>query len=67
MQEAIKYVKENCPWPEGVFPMSDKEYVRAIPEPRKRSAVSGFLMREGWRLCIQEIERRIAEGEVNDG
>jgi hypothetical protein len=45
----------ECPWPESVWPMTDDEYVKAVPDPKKRTAISGFLMRKGWELCRKEM------------
>jgi hypothetical protein len=35
--------------------MTDDEYVKAVPDHKTRTAVSGFLMRKGWELCKQEM------------
>jgi len=49
-----------CPWPESIWPMTDDEYVKAVPDPILRTAISGYLMRCGWELfrkaAIEEIE-----------
>ncbi len=44
-----------CPWPKSVWPMTDKEYAKAIPDEKLRSAISGFLMRQGWQACLTQI------------
>ena len=33
----------------------DKEYVKAVPDERLRTSISGFLMRKGWEACIMQI------------
>ncbi|MEI6153627.1 MAG: hypothetical protein WCQ90_06030 [Deltaproteobacteria bacterium] len=48
----------ECPWPEEVWPMTDDEYVQAIPDPKLRTAISGFLMRKGWEICVKQLEER---------
>ena len=30
------------PYPESVFPMTDEEYIKAIPDPVLRTAISGY-------------------------
>jgi len=45
----------ECPWPESIWTMTDDEYVKAVPDHKTRTAVSGFLMRKGWELCKQEM------------
>jgi hypothetical protein len=52
----------QCPWPESVWPMTDKEYVKAIPDPKLRTAISGFLMRKGWEVFEHQLIKIIKEG-----
>jgi hypothetical protein len=47
-----------CPWPESVWAMTDEDYVKAIPDEKLRTAISGFLMRKGWELAIEDIKRK---------
>lgn len=57
----------ECPWPEEVWVMTDKEYVQAVPDPKLRTAISGFLMREGWKIACREILQALnAQGEDRD-
>ena len=51
--------KPVCPWPKEIWPMTDEEYVKAVPDPRTRTAISGFLMRLGW----EAYERHLTEKE----
>jgi len=36
------------PYPEKIFPMKDEEYVKIVPDPRTRTALSGCLGRGFW-------------------
>ena len=56
----------ECPWPEDVWPMTKAEYVNAVPDPNVRTAISGFLMREGWELCIKQLESLLQEFEEKE-
>lgn len=49
------------PYPENVFPMKTEEYVKAVPDPHLRAAISGCLGRHFWQLCEEEIWRRWCE------
>ena len=42
----------GSPWPVEVWPMTNK-----------RCATSGFLMREGWRLCLLHIAKGILNSD----
>jgi hypothetical protein len=61
-EPTTKQIKEpivECPWPESVWPMTDVEYVKAVPEPGKRTAISGFLMRKGWEIALNQVEEKL--------
>ena len=45
----------ECPYPESVFPMTEAEYVLAIPDPKLRTAISGFAGRIFWNLASEAI------------
>lgn len=63
-KELPEKLKARCPWPVEVFTLNDdKEYARLIPNPKNRTAASGYLMREGWRLCAEYIEEHLASLE----
>ena len=51
----------QCPYPESVFPMTSDEYVRAVPDPKLRTAISGSLGRLFWELCEQRIFNALKE------
>jgi hypothetical protein len=51
----------ECPYPESIFTMNEHDYATAIPDPRLRTACSGFLGRVIWNLCSDEIWRRWCE------
>lgn len=48
VDELLKRI-ESCfpenPYPESIFPMTEKEYVKEIPDSHKRTAISGFMGR----------------------
>ena len=43
------------PYPVEVFPMTTKEYVKAVPDEDKRTAISGHLGRLFWNLASKSI------------
>ena len=45
------------PYPESVFPMTEEEYVKVIPDPRTRTAISGFM----GRFVFEVTKRRFIE------
>lgn len=53
----------ECPWPEGVWRMTSEEYAAAIPDPVLRTAISGFLMRQGWQIASEDILKRMKDHE----
>ena len=52
----------KCPWPAEVWPMTQEEYVKAVPDPKLRTAISGRLMRVGWELCEKDVWERLKDG-----
>ena len=36
--------------------MTENDYAEAVPNRGLRTAVSGFLMRQGWELAIKQIK-----------
>lgn len=64
LPELVKAAKlEQYPWPVSVWTMTDDEYVKAVPCERLRTAISGFLMREGWKAAQMTIAPAIARAE----
>jgi len=53
----------ECPYPESIFPMTDDEYVAVIPDPKTRTAVSGYLGRLFWNLASEMIFKAMKEEE----
>ena len=53
----------ECPYPESIFTMTDDEYVQAIPDPKLRTAISGYLGRIFWKIASAMIWRAIQENE----
>lgn len=51
----------ETPYPESVFPMTNDEYVKAIPDEMLRTRISGFLYREGWKVADRMIFERWSE------
>ncbi len=56
----------SCPWSDDVWPMTQEEYMKAVPNPNLRTAISGFLMRQGWKIAEKEIWKRLKEGPIYD-
>ena len=70
IQSAVQAERERCatdiqninnPYPESVFPMTTKDYVKAIPNEHKRTTISGYCGRLFWDLAINEAVRIIRE------
>lgn len=57
--QRIRAALSQNPWPEIVFPMTEGEYVEAVPDKRLRSGISGLLCRLGGRLAREDVERAI--------
>ena len=53
----------DCPWPASVWTMTEDQYVKAVPDPDTRTAISGFLCRKGWEIAHKECAERIAKLE----
>lgn len=51
------------PYPEAVFPVTEEQFVEFMPDPRSRSAVSGFLGRLFWGIAEATIWDHIAARE----
>ncbi len=51
----------ECPYPEDIFPMTLEEYIKAVPDPNLRTAISVFLMRYGWEIASSMIYDRFQE------
>jgi hypothetical protein len=47
------------PYPKSIFPMSDEEYVKAIPDERLRTAISGYMARFGWNIAFKQMKETI--------
>jgi hypothetical protein len=45
----------SCPWPEDIWTMTPERYVAAVPSRHLRTAISGYLMREAWKLMDFEL------------
>ena len=45
------------PYPKSVFPMTEDEYVKEIPDPHTRTAISGFM----GRFVFEATKRRFLE------
>ena len=67
-KELLKRIK-NCippnPYPEWLFPMTSQDYVIAIPDPKTRTAVSGFIGRWAYDVAKKTILEAI-EDELED-
>ena len=54
---------KECPWPQSVWPFTIKEYIKAVPDEHLRTAISGFLMREGWLIARKELKDALERAE----
>ena len=44
--------------------MTEAEYVSAVPDPNLRTAISGFLMRLGWKIAMKQVkEAQVGESD----
>lgn len=55
----------KCPWPEDVWTMTNDDYVKAIPDEKMRTAISGFLMRKGWEIAKTDILDKLPKLEID--
>jgi hypothetical protein len=53
----------ECPWPESMWSMTDKEYAAAIPDEKLRTAISGYLMRAGWEIFKKQALREMEDND----
>ena len=54
------------PYPEDIFPMGIKEYVKVVPDDNLRSSISGCLGRFFWNIASEMIWERITT-EIYEG
>lgn len=45
----------RSPYPESIFPMPREQYSNIVPDPDKRTALSGMLGREFWDIASDSI------------
>ncbi len=54
----------ECPYPKEVFAMELEGYIKAVPDEKLRTAISGFLGRTFWDIASKQIlDAMIAERE----
>lgn len=66
--KAIQYPSwwpEN-PYPEDIFPMRIEDYVRMVPDPKERTALTGCLGRLFWNMASEAIYRAFREQEMSE-
>ncbi len=49
------------PYPKSVFPMQDEEYLKIVPDPHVRTALSGCLGRLFWNIASESIWAAVIE------
>ena len=49
------------PYPEHIFPMTDKGVIEVLPDGHIRTAVAGNLMRRGWNKASEDIYAALVE------
>ncbi len=52
------------PYPEDIFPMTIEEYIKAIPDPNLRGAITGCIARFGWRVASDAIFDALKKEEI---
>jgi len=52
----------ECPWPADVWPMTQQDYIAAVPDLKLRTAISCFLMRSGWKTAEEGIWKSLKDG-----
>jgi len=55
------------PYPEDLFPMTIKEVVDVIPDPKLRTAIAGCLCRYGWEVASDMIFKSLQDMKDNNG
>ena len=55
-----------CPWPKSIWKMTEDEYVKAVPDPKVRTAISGFLMRSGWEIYRMQLLEALTADKEDD-
>lgn len=61
VEELTEALETPCPWPESVWTMTEDEYVKAIPDERLRTAISGFMARFGWERFRNVAKEALGE------
>ena len=54
------------PYPDDIFPMTDEEYVAAVPDEKLRTSISGCLGRMFWNIASQSIFEVMVENIHTD-
>ena len=49
------------PYPKSVFPMEDAEYLKIVPNPKTRTALSGCPGRHFWEIASEDIFEAVGE------
>ena len=49
------------PYPKSIFPMPREKYIKIVPDPKTRTALSGMLGREFWNIASESIWNAIKE------
>ena len=53
------------PYPSDLFPMEREEYATIVPDPIRRTALTGMLGREIWEIASEMIWSRIRERAID--
>jgi hypothetical protein len=62
----IKSVMPENPYPEIIFPMTTKDYAKAIPDPMTRTAISGCIGRWAFDMTKKYILDKLIEEFENE-
>jgi len=63
LHKAIEVAREQHPYPPDIFQATVEEFVRLVPDPQARAAITGIIGRIGYDVCLSRIDLHIAEAE----
>lgn len=60
LEEDVEYaLSVPNPYPKTMFLMTIEEYVKAIPDPKLRTSISGLLMGDGWQVAMKQVKEAL--------
>lgn len=55
----------KCPYPEKVFTANLQDYIKAVPDERLRTAISGYLGRHFWHMASETIWEAMRQNDAS--